>query len=315
MGVAVDTVERPFGGTPLFQASEFQFEPMNRAPIGAFRAADIESWRTVNRLWKSNPSVWRDPATGDFFPQSKPDLVEIKKPRIGLYRSYIPAMDEGWTRWLLENFAFDYRNVPNPEITLGNLRQRYDVIVFPDQPASTITEGFKTGSMPEQYVGGLGAAAAENLKRFASEGGTLVFLNHSSEYALDELGVKAKNSVRGVANRDFYSPGSLLNAALDRASPLSYGLPADIAIWSEGSPAWELPKGSPGHVAARYPKGNMLASGWLLGAKYLEGRAALVDYPMGKGRIILFGMRPQYRAQSYQNFKLFFNSLVLRPPL
>ncbi len=61
---------------------------------------------------------------------------------------------------------------------------------------------------------------------------------------------------------------------------------------------------------AQYPSSQILASGWLLGEKYLAGRSALVDYPMGTGRVILFGMRPQYRAQSYQTFKLLFNSLL-----
>jgi glutamine amidotransferase-like uncharacterized protein len=64
-------------------------------------------------------------------------------------------------------------------------------------------------------------------------------------------------------------------------------------------------------VVARYVDDHVLASGWLLGESYIQGRAALVDVPMGRGRVVLFGMRPQYRAQSYQAFQLFFNSLVL----
>jgi HAMP domain-containing protein len=165
--------------------------------------------------------------------------------------------------------------------------------------------------MPDSYAGGLGPTAADNLKRFASEGGTLIFLNHSTEYALDALGIAARNVVQGVPNRDFYAPGSLLASTLDTRSPLAYGVPADITIWSEGSPAWELKDGSNARIVASYPKSNVLASGWLLGGKYLEGRASLLDVPLGQGRVILFGMRPQYRAQSYQNFKLLFNALVL----
>ena len=115
----------------------------------------------------------------------------------------------------------------------------------------------------------------------------------------------------GVSNRDFYSPGSLLNVTLDTHSPLAYGVPADITIWSEASPAWEVSAGSRDHTVARYTSDHVLASGWLLGEKYLEGRSALLEVPMGTGRAVLFGMRPQYRAQSYQAFKLFFNSLVL----
>jgi hypothetical protein len=84
-------------------------------------------------------------------------------------------------------------------------------------------------------------------------------------------------------------------------------MPARVTLWSEQSPAWDAPEGD---VVARYPMDHVLASGWLLGEKYLAGKAALLDVSMGRGRIILFGMRPQYRGQSYQNFKLFFNALV-----
>jgi len=138
-----------------------------------------------------------------------------------------------------------------------------------------------------------------------------MFLNRSANYALDAFGLKVKNVVAGVSNRDFYSPGSLLNVTLDSHSPLAYGLPANIAIWSEDSPAFSLAAGSRDRTVARYTNDHVLASGWLLGERYLEGQSALVDIPMGKGRAVLFGMRPQYRAQSYQAFKLFFNSLVL----
>jgi hypothetical protein len=223
----------------------------------------------------------------------------------------MPIMDEGWTRWLLENFGFEYTNILNPDVEAGGLRRRFDAIVFPDQSLASITEGFHRGAMPDQYTGGLGDQAAQNLKEFVNDGGTLVFLNHSTEYALAKLGVNAKDVVKGVPDREFYSPGSILNAELDTHDPLAYGVPADFTIWSEGSPAWELPAGSNYRVVARYPKSGVLASGWLLGEKYLTGRANLLAVPMGSGHIVLFGMRPQYRAQSYQDFKLFFNALVL----
>jgi hypothetical protein len=143
------------------------------------------------------------------------------------------------------------------------------------------------------------------LKQFLAEGGSVVLLNHACELG-ERLGVAAKNVVGGLGSREFYSPGSILNARLDPKHPLALGLPAEITIWSQGSPAWEVEAG----VVARYPQSELLASGWLLGDKYLAGRAALIDAPVGQGRVVMFGMRPQYRAQSYQGFKLFFNSLV-----
>ena len=136
-----------------------------------------------------------------------------------------------------------------------------------------------------------------------------MFFNDSTEYAVERLDVKAKNALRGVSNRDFYCPGSLLNVKLEPGSPLGLGLPAEFTIWNEQSPAWELEDNS-GKALLRYASSNVLASGWLLGEKYVAGKPALLDVTMGQGHVILFGMRPQYRAQSWLTLKLFFNSLV-----
>jgi hypothetical protein len=232
-------------------------------------------------------------------------------------------MDEGWTRWLLEEFGFAYTSVHNADIQAGGLRQKYDAIVIPDQPANSIENGHRTGTMPPEYTGGLGPKGAAALKEFTSGGGTLIFLNGASDYAISRLGVQARTvtPVRGggrggdpdlaggdrvAGSSEFYSPGSLLNVKVDPRSPLAYGVPAEIAIWSEQSPAWDtqLP------VAARYPANGILASGWLVGEKVIANQAALIDAPMGSGHVILFGMRPQYRAQSYLTFKMFFNALL-----
>jgi hypothetical protein len=271
-----------------------------------FAAADTDCWLAINRIWKTGGEVWRDPVAGDFAASQKGAAWRrIRRPRIGLYKSFMPAIDEGWTRWLLEQFEFAYANVGNREMQAGELRRRYDVLVFPDQPVNNLVNGYAKGAMPEEFTGGLGDTGAAALRAFASEGGTLIFLNRSSAYATQALGVKAKNVLDGVSSRDFYAPGSLLNAVLDTRHPITLGLPREITIWSEHSPAWETKD----TAVARYPDTQILASGWLLGEKRLAGHTPLVDARMGQGHVILFGMRPQYRGQSYQTFKLFFNSL------
>ncbi|HTQ54854.1 MAG TPA: M14 metallopeptidase family protein [Bryobacteraceae bacterium] len=226
--------------------------------------------------------------------------------RIGLYRSFIPNSDEGWTRFVLEEFGFPYTSLRNKDIQDGDLRGHYDAIVFPDASAESMVSGYGAGSMPAEFTGGLGPAGAEALRAFAEAGGTLIFFNRATEYAIRELHVAARNVVHGVPSTEYYSPGSILNARLDTRHPLAAGLPEDLAIWSEQSPAWDTRESAP----VRYPDANLLASGWLLGEKYLAGKAALVDARLGAGHVILFGMRPQYRAQSYETFKLFFNALL-----
>jgi len=309
MGVRVEATDTPvpslFRGTVAWGSA-------------GLRASDTESWKTINRIWTSGGAVWRNSATGDFATAGVPSgpgagWKLVQRPRIGLYRSFMPNNDEGWTRWLLEQFGFLFTSLENQQIQVRGLRKHFDVIVFPDagaQSSSSMEDGYRTGSMPPEFTGGLGSAGVDALREFASAGGTLIFLNRASEYATLHLGVAAHNVVHGVANSEYYSPGSLLNARLDLHHPLAAGLPEDLAIWSEQSPAWDFQGDTQESAPVRYPDAKLLASGWLLGEKYLAGKAALVDARLGAGHVILFGMRPQYRAQSYQTFKLFFNALL-----
>jgi hypothetical protein len=282
-------------------------------PSGAdkhLRSSDTDTWRMVNQTWSRSGYVWRDMATGDFHLQSAPGLRRFRRPKVGLYRSYMPAMDEGWTRWLLENFGFAYKSVYNPDIQAGKLRQQFDVLVFPHQTESAIHNGYRPDAMPGDLTGGLEEGGAAALRQFVQAGGTLLFFNGSSDYALRRLGLPVQNVLSGVPNVEFYAPGSLLNLEFIR-HPLTLGVPETQAGWFENGPAFRIPQGSGARAIARYPQTGILASGWLLGDEKLTGQAAVVEVPLGAGRVVLYGIRPQYRAQSYASFKLFFNGLLL----
>ncbi len=304
MGVNVQTVKDSFAA----RAERIHaFNPVLDQAIGDLSASDSESYKTIAHAWKQGKKVFRDIATGNFHYTPAEGRKELRQPRIGLYKSPSPVMDEGWTRWLFDTFGWTYASLKNEEIRAGDLNNKYDVILFPDQTAASIADGYFAGSMPDALTGGLAAQGAKSLRAFAENGGTLIFLNKSSAYAAQHLNLPANNLLQSVSNRDFYCPGSLLNVALKDGSPLGYGMPKEFAIWMEASPAWESEFG-----VITYAEKNVLASGWLLGEQHIAGKSALLDIPVGKGRAILFGMRPQYRAQSYLTFKLLFNALLYR---
>jgi Zinc carboxypeptidase len=300
-GVEVKFVERDPGGI-LKKASL-----PDPAPAAVYKASDTDGWKAANAAWAGGRPVWRN-AAGDFsFSRQSGEWHEVKRPRIGLYKSFMADIDEGWTRWLLDQFGFEYSSLQNADVQAGGLRARFDSIVIADERPAAIENGHAPGTMPEEFTGGLGAGGAQALRDFARAGGTLIFLNGAAQYGIEKLGINAKNVVAGLPAQEFYSPGSLLNVRLNLRDPLTRGLPEAIAIWSESSPAWETEEG----VVARYPEGGILASGWLLGEKHIAGAAALIHEHYGSGNVVLFGMRPQYRAQSYLTFKLFFNALTL----
>ncbi len=252
--------------------------------------------------------------------------------RLGIYRSYVPSMDEGWTRWVVQNngnpYPYDgvhasresepaYSSLEDREVRAGNLRAKYDAIIIPDQQPGAILNGHKSGTMPEEYTGGLGAEGVKNLREFVEEGGTLIFLNRASRFAIEQLDLPVRDVTADLKRTEFYVPGSILRVELDTSHAVAKGMPKESIAWVEDSPAFEI-KSDPASLArvrviARYPQNSdPLLSGWLLGGEKLKGKAALVEVEMGKGRIYLFGFRPQYRSQSLATYPLFFNAISQR---
>ncbi len=240
---------------------------------------------------------------------ANPRGLRLSRPRVGLYRSWVPASDEGWTRFVFEkDAAVAYRTLHDRELRDGRLRERFDAIVLPDQSPAAIRDGHPPGSMPAEYTGGLGGPGAAALRAFVEAGGTLVALNGASRYAIDALVLPVRDALAGLARATFFCPGSILQASVDPAAPLGHGLPSPLPVWFEGSPAFEVERGS---VVARYDAPDVLLSGWLVGGDRLAGRAALVDVPVGRGHVVLFGFRPQYRAQSRVTYAALLNALYL----
>ena len=166
--------------------------------------------------------------------------------------------------------------------------------------------------MPDEYTGGIGADGVANLKKFVEAGGTLVFLNRASDFAIEQFNLPVKDVTKGLNRKDFYIPGSILRTELDTANPIAKGMPQQSIAWFEDSPAFEITDGERVKIIAKYPTEakNILLSGYALGTERIAGKAALVSVTMGKGKIILFGFRPQYRGQSLATFPLLFNAIA-----
>ncbi len=270
-----------------------------------------------------------------------------KGSRVAIYKSHIPAIDEGWTRWVLQQNGRTkpstnmgqvistgnppFSSLADAQVRAGHLVNQYDTIIIPDQPRAAILNGYRAGTMPPEYTGGLGADGVEALREFVEQGGTLVCLNRASDFAIEQFKLPVRDVVDGLPRTDFYVPGSILRIELDTSNPIAKGMPKESIAWAENSPVFEVSGTgvSPVNAEAQSATGRMpvpqvkiiawypkdkdpLLSGWLLGGDRIKGKAALVEVGLGKGRIILFGFRPQYRGQSLATYPLFFNAIASR---
>jgi len=312
----------------------------------------IHSYKNLQARKKSNVLIGRG------------DCLLGTQNKIGLYRSWAASMDEGWTRWIFKPCT-ENEPVVDADIRSGNFDQkkppfsnlppkiaeeqrkdpRYRTIIFPDQSAAQILNGYRKGSMPDEYTGGVGKEGVENLKKFVEAGGTLVFLNRASNFAIEQFNLPVKDVTKGLTRKELYIPGSILRTELDLSHPIAKGMPQQSIAWFENSPAFEIitdplaasvssptvKEGAAGtsgalanaratdtaaltrdfRIIARYPSDpkQILLSGWALGAEKIAGKAALVEFTYGKGKIVLFGFRPQYRGQSLATFPLLFNAI------
>ncbi|MDH4218150.1 MAG: M14 family zinc carboxypeptidase [Candidatus Aminicenantes bacterium] len=242
------------------------------------------------------------------------DLMSIKPVRLALYKSWIPSADEGWTRFILEKFEFPYTNIHDADIRAGNLNQNFDAIIIPDtyRPESLIN-GHDKGTMPPKYVGGMTSNGVRNLKAFAENGGTIIFLNSSCDFAVEYFDIPVKNVMKGIKREQFVCDGSILRMEFDTRHPVAFGMPKEAAAIFESSCAFSIMPSfddkKEAKTVAKYPEENPLMSGWIYGDSLLRQKSSIVDVPYGNGKIILLGFPVQFRAQPYGTFKLLFNSI------
>jgi hypothetical protein len=254
----------------------------------------------------------------------KPDgkIHDVERMRTGMYHRYMGGnMDEGWTRFVLEQFYFPYTSIMDEEIKKGNLNAKYDVIIIPDDSTAMITgereeaSGSRRprSSYPPEYRSGIGKEGVEALKSFVEEGGTLVTLGGACIFAIDKFSLNVRNVVADTSSKEFFCPGSTLNVTIDNHHPLAYGMPSEGLVLFRASPAFSI---SPSRhnerceTVVRYADKNILRSGWLIGEKHIAKKAALVSARHGKGRVVLIGFRTQHRSQTHGTYKLLFNSII-----
>jgi hypothetical protein len=240
----------------------------------------------------------------------------VHRPRIGLYEPWAGSMDEGWTRWLLERYGFSFRLI-HPEDFKQSLAETTDVLVLADDARVPIAgepaggRGGRGGLQRPEFAYQLTAGDLAAFEQFVRSGGTLVCLSNASSFAIRQLRLPVRNVVSGLQSDEFFLRGSIVEIAVDPTHPVMAGMPARAAVFVDGSPVFETLEGFRGAVLARYQDaGTPLLSGYLIGEKYLNGRAAALDVTLGEGHVVLIGFRPEWRGQPFGAFRVLFNSVL-----
>ncbi|WP_454828164.1 M14 family zinc carboxypeptidase [Pseudoxanthomonas wuyuanensis] len=252
--------------------------------------------------------------------KSPPAASAVSKSRIGLYRPWGSNMDEGWTRWLLEQYGYAPLSLYNPDIKAGALADKVDTLILPDMggrregtPIDSLLSGLKPDSVPAEYAGGIGEDGVQALKDFVSAGGTLIAFNKASDAVIEVLELPVTNVLKGLSSEEFFCSGALLELTLGEPAPANAGLPRHPIAMFERGPAFETQPGFQGKVLASYaPEGNPLRSGVLLYPERIQGKAAALEVEYGKGKVYLYGFRPQWRGQSHGTYRFVFNPLYLQ---
>ncbi len=246
--------------------------------------------------------------------------------KFGIYKSWVANMDEGWTRWVLKEHAFDVDTLYDADIRAGNLEE-YAAIILPDQRPKSLLHGHDESRMPKEYTGGIGLEGVVNLSKYVKNGGTLITFDKASDLAIEQFGLPIKNLTNNLANDKFFIPGSLIRAKVDTNHPLARGMQEEVAASFSRSRAFEIAKpsykGEGGvekikkaatpdvDIIVKFAEKDLLLSGWANGEeKYLKNKGAMLNAKYGEGNVVLFSFRPQFRGQSRGTYKLIFNAIL-----
>jgi hypothetical protein len=247
-------------------------------------------------------------------PLQKGDESPIKNPvkhpvRIGIYKGSMGNMDEGWTRYVFDTFNVPYSSIRDVDVRKGALNSKFDAIILPSQSSTQIVTGNAAGTLPAEYTGGITEAGVQNLKEFVTNGGMLICFDAACDLAIKQFNLPLRNTLAGVRSSEFYCPGSIVALEVDNKNPIASLLPERLPAYFINSSAFAAAADGNVRVIARYAKENVLMSGWLLGEDRLQGQIALAEVSAGKGRVVLFGFRPQHRGQTWGTLPFIWNAL------
>ncbi len=305
-------------------------------PILSLEPAQNNTFRAINRAWQQGATVQF--SAGRYLiaglpPAAQDNLVRtlalqasrtnaagdaarpIAKPRIGIYQPWNGSMDEGWTRWLFDQYGFSYVTL-HPEDLRAALGNKIDVLIVADDarvPIAGAPAGGRGGRgvVRPEYAYALTADDLAAFDRFVRGGGAVVCLNNATAFAIQQLKLPVKNVVAGLKPEDFFLRGSLVRVTTDPSQPVMAGMPEDAAVFADSSPVFGTLDGFKGHVLARYQdSGSPLLSGYLIGEDHLHGKAAALDVEVGAGHAILIGFRPEWRDQPFGTFRILFNAAM-----
>ncbi len=237
--------------------------------------------------------------------------VEVRRPRIAMYRPWTASMDEGWTRWLLESYEFEFTSLSDAEFRAGELRERYDVVVLPDMRPRDITAGTRSAPCRRATLAASARRGCGRRHDSSARVGTLVAMNASSLFAIEALELPVEDVIGGLSREEFFAGISQLEVRVSTAHPLMAGMPGRASLTVSSSPAFRTLEGFDGEVLMSFAEaGSPLLSGYLLGEEHLYGNAAALRVRHGDGQVILLGFRPQWRGQSFGTFRVLFNALL-----
>ncbi len=259
-------------------------------------------------------------------------MHDVDLPRLAVYSTWGSTQEVGWVRHALDQFGVQYDLIYKERVKQGNLRNSYDVILMPNQGGSgkrivfdieskgkplayTKTDKFKTMGTygeSEDITGGMGLQGVVEFEKFTNSGGVLITLGTASFFP-PEFGL-TRTIDASRTSPQFYAPGPIVEAEILQPShPIFYGYDKKtIPVRYANGPLLNVPETDRAkQVLMRLPGGDKsVLSGLMRGANEITNRPAIVDVPVGSGRVLLFATNPCYRWQNHGEFGMLFNSIL-----
>jgi hypothetical protein len=307
--------------TLRYRLKDVKFEAVERAfsvgsvtvPAGSFVVADSA------RLRRQVEALGLRAVALEAMPEGKRHVVDV--PRMAMFSTWGNTQPVGWVRHALDTYGVAYDLIYKERVKKGGLRADYDVLLIPSQYGSGkgLVYDIEPAKIPlayqglygqtEDITGGMGLAGAMEIEKFVREGGVVITLGASSFFPA-EFGLTREVEARRTPAA-FYAPGPIVEAeVLQPTHPVFYGYDKKrLPVRYAAGPVFAVPEKQKSAWTLMKFTGAEL-SGLLKGGGEIRDKAAILDVPVGKGRVLLFGTNPCYRWQNHGEFPMLFNAIL-----